>query len=281
MLETGHRRVSGSMLVASVLPLAVVLGTGHTNASPVDAAWAPAAPPTTASPTPVFPLSSPSILAPDDHPLAGIVPPITLPSVVPPVALPNIAPSIALPTIALPVVPPSIVPPSIMRAVAPPTGPATVGGRRGGQAGTVGPHAVVIPQSIPADSPGLTHPVQTICQYIPADPTRCTATVVDAGVGAAIGAGIGAGLSIPLAIPAALVGAVAGGIVGIPFLPTGVVVGPLLGAAVGVAVVAAPAALLGAALGASVGTIVGVTAPLPAGNHAGAPVPPVSGPVVR
>jgi hypothetical protein len=168
-----------------------------------------------------------------------------------------------------------------MRALAPPTGPASAGARRDGQAGTVGPRAVVIPESIPADNPDPTHPVQAVCQYVPADPTRCTAAVVDAGVGAAIGAGIGAGLTIPLAIPAALAGAIAGGIVGFPFLPIGLVVGPLLGAAVGVAVVAAPAALLGGALGASVGAIVGLTAPFPTANHAGAPTPPLSGSVVR
>lgn len=120
-------------------------------------------------------------------------------------------------------------------------------------------------------------PVETFCGYIPADAQRCSVTVVDAGVGAAIGAGIGAGLSAPLAIGAGLAGAAAGFVVGIPFLPTGLVVGPLLGAAVGVAVVAGPAALLGGAVGAAVGAIVGLTTPLtpvggPIDDGAAAPV---------
>ncbi|MGW4741690.1 hypothetical protein [Nocardia xishanensis] len=86
---------------------------------------------------------------------------------------------------------------------------------------------------------------------------------VGAASGAAIGAGIAAGVSAPVAVAAALAGAAAGFLVGIPFLPTGLVVGPLLGAAVGATVVAIPAALLGGALGASIGALVGFTTPLP------------------
>ncbi|MFE3103401.1 hypothetical protein [Nocardia tengchongensis] len=120
--------------------------------------------------------------------------------------------------------------------------------------------------------------VQNFCAGIPADPQRCSTTVVDAGVGAAIGAGIGAGVSAPVAIAAGVVGAVAGFVVGIPFLPTGLVIGPLLGAAVGVAVIAGPAALLGGALGASVGAIVGLTSPLPAAAEVDAPGEPALSP---
>ncbi len=329
MSESDLRRVSGLMLAASMVPLAVVLGAGQAGASPAEPgripAQGPAAPPTTVFPTPQFdmgqpPIPLPSALVSLGQSLARIVPPVTVPephsapritlpkttpavmpaaitqpNTTPEVASPNITsggvrpntvpastvpdftphvaapktvPSMALPNIAAAlaniVPPPPIVArpiplPNIAAALAPSADGAWYQGR---------PTHIPLVTSLPSTAAGIpdptTQPVQAFCTYIPADPVRCSATVVDAGVGAAIGAGIAAGLSIPLAIPAAAVGAVAGFVAGIPFLPTGLVVGPLLGAAVGAAVVAGPAAVLGGAIGASIGTIVGITAPLPA-----------------
>ncbi|MFF0457612.1 hypothetical protein [Nocardia africana] len=241
--------MSRPLLIASMLPLAVFLGTGVAAASPgdlvltpADAAQAPAVPPLAVDwqtvahdvqgllpfPLPLPPTEGPvvqdnSAVAPQNAPVdAGWAPAVTADG-------PPVATAAATTPDAVPVAPAAASPASIADV-------------------------------LPVDDQ---HPVETFCEQVPADPDRCAATVVDAGVGAAIGAGIGAAVSAPLAIPAAALGAAAGFVVGIPFLPTGLVAGPLIGAAVGAAIVAAPAAALGAALGAAVGTIVGITAPVP------------------
>lgn len=237
MPDAGHRRMSRSMLIAGMLPIAVFLGAGVATASPADIVLSPAdAPQSPVMPSPALDWQS---IARD---VQGLLPfPLPLPA--PPadgVAVPRNSPAEDGPAPAEPVDVPSA-------------------------------EAVTAPPAEAVDAPPAVdqHPVEAFCAQVPADPDRCAATVVDAGVGAAIGAGIGAAVSAPLAIPAGMLGAAAGFVVGLPFLPTGVVVGPLLGAAVGVAVVAGPAAALGGALGAAVGTIVGITAP----------VPPTAGPI--
>lgn len=227
MPEAGRRR-SRPMLIASMLPLAVLLGTGVANASPYDAAHAPATPPTTAErllPTRHEPgqdsSPSPTLLV-----LVGQSPVDT---------------ASAADTRRVEV--------ALAKAVA------------DGRTGIV---TVAGPDSPPLVDQ---RQIEEFCAQIPIDPRRCTVIAVEAGVGAAsgaaIGAGIAAGVSAPVAVAAALAGAAAGFLVGIPFLPTGLVVGPLLGAAVGATVVAIPAALLGGALGASIGALVGFTTPLP------------------
>lgn len=245
MPKVAHRRMSRPMLIAGMLPLAVILGTGVASASPgdlvlapVDAAQAPAVPP----------------LAVDwqtlAHDVQGLIPfpvPLPLPPADGPVVQDNstAGPQNAPVDASAPAVTADAPPADTAAAL--PVEPA---------AATPAPVA----DALPVDDQ---HPVETFCEQVPADPDRCAATVVDAGVGAAIGAGIGAAVSAPLAIPAAALGAAAGFVVGLPFLPTGVVVGPLVGAAVGAAIVAGPAAALGGALGGAVGAIVGLTAPLP------------------
>lgn len=227
MPEAGRWRGSRPILIASMLPVAVVLGTGVANASPDDTAQAPAIPSTTAnwlSMTPHEQGQDPFLL-PTLFALLG----------------------------------------RLEVDVAPPLDGRS-GDRAVGPANPLVAdswtrvEAVAAPDAPPAVDQ---QPIQAFCERIPVDPGRCTVTAVDAGVGAVIGAGIAAGVSAPVAIAAGMVGAAAGFVAGIPFLPTGLVVGPLLGAAVGVAVVAGPAALLGGALGASLGAIVGITTPLP------------------
>lgn len=249
MPETGHRRMSRPLLIASMLPLAVFLSTGVATASPgdlvltpADAAQAPAVPP----------------LAVDwqtlGHDVQGLIPfPLPLPPADVPVVQGNsaVVPQNAPGDDGSPRAATADVP-SVATAAAAVTAPAP--------ADTTAASPAPIADALPVEDQ---HPIETFCEQVPADPDRCAATVVDAGVGAAIGAGIGAAVSAPLAIPAAALGAAAGFVVGIPFLPTGLVAGPLIGAAVGAAVVAAPAAALGGALGAAVGAVVGITAPLP------------------
>lgn len=218
---------SRPLLIASFLPVAVILGTGVAAASPDGTAPPPAALPATADW-----LSLRQFARGQD--------PFALPT--------ELAPLVQLPV--------GLVPAVDMSSGDPAVGAANLLAA----AGWTGFENVDAADSMPTVDQ---QPVQTFCAYLPVDPQRCSVAVVDAGVGAAIGAGLGAGVSAPVAIGAGLVGAAAGFVVGIPFLPTGLVVGPLLGAAVGVAVVAGPAALLGGALGASVGAILGLASPLP------------------
>ncbi len=246
MPEAGHRRMSRPILIAGMLPLAVLLGTGVATASPIDSVLSPAdAAQAPAMPPPALDWQS---LA---HDVQGLLPfplPLPLPPAEAPVAPQN------PPAAEIPVTPDNSF---AYGAFAPQN--SVAGDSSSPASGPV--------DAVPAE---VQHPIEEFCEQVPAEPGRCAATVVDAGVGAAIGAGIGAAVSAPLAIPAAMAGAVAGFVVGLPFLPTGVVVGPLLGAAVGAAVVAGPAAALGGALGAAIGTIVGITSPLPAAGPVGA-----------
>lgn len=244
MSEAGRWR-SRPMLIASILPLAVVLGTGVAGASPEGTAQGSATPPTTTDWLSLtqhhqgqLPFPLPPLFAALGQSPADIAP------------LPDIAPSA-----------------DIRR------GDRAVGpmNRLGADRWT-GVETADAPDAPPAVDQAS---IQAFCDQVPVDPHICTDTAVDAGVGAAIGAGIGAGVSAPVAIAAGMVGAGVGFVAGIPFLPTGLVVGPLLGAAVGVAIVAGPAALLGGALGASLGAIVGITTPRPQDGSGVPATPPI------
>ncbi|MTE17477.1 hypothetical protein [Nocardia aurantiaca] len=242
MSEAGRWRRSRSVLIASMLPVAVMLGTGVADASPDDTAPAPAAPPKTADW-----LS----LRQYKHGQAHFRLPIEL----------------AL----LGGTPVGIAPPVDTRR----------GDRAAGPANPLADDGWTGVERVDAadspDSPPVVDqkPIQAFCENIPVDPRRCTVTVLDAGVGATVGAGIAAAATVPFAVGVGIFGAIIGLVAGAPFVPTGLVVGPLVGAAVGAGVVAGPAALLGGALGASIGAIVGLTAPLPPTDDQ--TVPPADG----
>ncbi|MEU6585595.1 hypothetical protein [Nocardia sp. NPDC046763] len=231
MSQAGLWSRSRSILIASMLPVAVILGTGVVSASPGEAAPVFAGSPTTADWLSLSqheqgsgPFAVPTDLALLDQSPVGIAPPVDTrrdDRAVGP-ANPLAADSWT----------------GVEKADAPDLLPPTVDQQ----------------------------PIQDFCASIPGDPRRCTVTVTDTGVGAAIGAGIAVAAVSPAVIASGIVGAVAGFVSGIPFLPAGLVVLPVVGAAIGVGFVAGPAALVGGAVGALVGAIVGLATPLPDGQ---------------